>query len=199
MSDATGAGSLTALPVIETQAGDVSAYIPTNVISITDGQIFLENELFLKGIRPAINVGLSVSRVGSAAQMKAMKQVSGTMKLDLAQFREVAAFAQFGSDMDAATQQQLARGTRLTELLKQNQYEPMDVATQVCVIYTGVRGHLDVIKPEQVTDFEAKFVDHLRSAQTDLLNGISEGGVLTEALEEKLKTVIADFIATYTA
>merc|ERR1712037_138507 len=199
MSDPTGAGSLTALPVIETQAGDVSAYIPTNVISITDGQIFLENELFLKGIRPAINVGLSVSRVGSAAQMKAMKQVSGTMKLDLAQFREVAAFAQFGSDMDAATQQQLARGTRLTELLKQNQYEPMDVATQVCVIYTGVRGHLDVIKPEQVTDFEAKFVDHLRSAQTDLLNGISEGGVLTEALEEKLKTVIADFIATYTA
>merc|ERR1712037_297320 len=156
MSDPTGAGSLTALPVIETQAGDVSAYIPTNVISITDGQIFLENELFLKGIRPAINVGLSVSRVGSAAQMKAMKQVSGTMKLDLAQFREVAAFAQFGSDMDAATQQQLARGTRLTELLKQNQYEPMDVATQVCVIYTGVRGHLDVIKPEQVTDFEAK-------------------------------------------
>merc|ERR1712010_139513 len=199
MSDEFGAGSLTALPVIETQAGDVSAYIPTNVISITDGQIFLENELFLKGIRPAINVGLSVSRVGSAAQMKAMKQVSGTMKLDLAQFREVAAFAQFGSDMDAATQQQLARGTRLTELLKQNQYEPMDVATQVCVIYTGVRGHLDVIKPEQVTDFEAKFVDHLRSAQTDLLNGISEGGVLTEALEEKLKTVITDFIATYTA
>merc|ERR1712032_1465814 len=167
MSDPTGAGSLTALPVIETQAGDVSAYIPTNVISITDGQIFLENELFLKGIRPAINVGLSVSR--------------------------------FGSAMDAATQQQLARGTRLTELLKQNRYEPMDVATQVCVIYTGVRGHLDVIKPEQVTDFEAKFVDHLRSAQTDLLNGISEGGVLTEALEEKLKTVITDFIATYTA
>merc|ERR1719223_576935 len=199
MNEHHGAGSLTALPVIETQAGDVSAYIPTNVISITDGQIFLETELFYRGIRPAINVGLSVSRVGSAAQMKAMKQVSGTMKLDLAQFREVAAFAQFGSDMDAATQQQLARGTRLTELLKQNQYEPMDVATQVCVIYTGVRGHLDVIKPEQVTDFEAKFVDHLRSAQTDLLDGISEGGVLTEALEEKLKTVIADFIATYTA
>merc|ERR1712127_1110583 len=199
MSDATGAGSLTALPVIETQAGDVSAYIPTNVISITDGQIFLENELFLKGIRPAINVGLSVSRVGSAAQMKAMKRVSGTMKLDLAQYREVAAFAQFGSDMDAATQQQLARGTRLTELLKQNQYEPMDVSEQVACIFTGVRGHLDVIKPEQVTDFEAKFVDHLRSAQTDLLDGISEGGVLTEALEEKLKTVIADFIATYTA
>merc|ERR1712188_122741 len=144
MSEEThGGGSLTAMPVIETQAGDVSAYIPTNVISITDGQIFLENELFYKGIRPAVNVGLSVSRVGSAAQLKAMKQVSGTMKLDLAQFREVAAFAQFGSDMDASTQQLLSRGTRLTELLKQNQYTPMRVGTQVCVIYTGVRGHLD--------------------------------------------------------
>merc|ERR1712121_430359 len=143
MSDECGAGSLTALPVIETQAGDVSAYIPTNVISITDGQIFLENELFLKGIRPAINVGLSVSRVGSAAQMKAMKQVSGTMKLDLAQFRE---------DMDASTQQLLSRGTRLTELLKQNQYKSMPVGQQVCVIYTGVRGYLDAIKPAQVTD-----------------------------------------------
>merc|ERR1712183_1042470 len=159
ISDDLGAGSLTALPVIETQAGDVSAYIPTNVISITDGQIFLENELFLKGIRPAINVGLSVSRVGSAAQMKAMKQVSGTMKLDLAQYREVAAFAQFGSDMDASTQQLSNRGVRLTELLKQNQYKPMRVGTQVCVIYTGVRGHLDSIKPEEVVDFEAKFVD----------------------------------------
>merc|ERR1719351_689697 len=135
MSDPMGGGSLTALPVIETQAGDVSAYIPTNVISITDGQIFLETELFYKGIRPAINVGLSVSRVGSAAQMKAMKQVSGTMKLDLAQYREVAAFAQFGSDMDASTQQLLSRGQRLTELLKQNQYKPMSVGQQVCVIY----------------------------------------------------------------
>merc|ERR1712242_91172 len=145
ISDDLGAGSLTALPVIETQAGDVSAYIPTNVISITDGQIFLENELFLKGIRPAINVGLSVSRVGSAAQMKAMKQVSGTMKLDLAQFREVAAFAQFGSDMDAATQQLLNRGVRLTELLKQSQYSPMDIAEQVACIFCGVRGHLDKV------------------------------------------------------
>merc|ERR1712048_480943 len=160
-----GGGSLTALPVIETQAGDVSAYIPTNVISITDGQIFLETELFYKGIRPAINVGLSVPRVGSAAQMKAMKQVSGTMKLDLAQFREVAAFAQFGSDLDASTQQLLSRGTRLTELLKQNQYQPMDVAEQVCVIYSGVRGHLDAIKPEQVTDFEEKFVNHITTSQ----------------------------------
>merc|ERR1712123_172679 len=163
ISDDLGAGSLTALPVIETQAGDVSAYIPTNVISITDGQIFLE------GIRPAINVGLSVSRVGSAAQMKAMKQVSGTMKLDLAQFREVAAFAQFGSDMDASTQQLLSRGTRLTELLKQNQYKPMPVGQQVCVIYTGVRGYLDAFKPEQVTDFEEKFVAHLQSAHPGLM------------------------------
>merc|ERR1719187_548921 len=199
ISDDLGAGSLTALPVIETQAGDVSAYIPTNVISITDGQIFLENELFLKGIRPAINVGLSVSRVGSAAQMKAMKQVSGTMKLDLAQYREVAAFAQFGSDMDASTQQLLSRGTRLTELLKQNQYKPMDVAVQVCVIYSGVRGHLDAIKPEQVTDFEEKFVNHITTSQQGLLDGIKAAGQLTPELEETLKGVIADFLATYTA
>merc|ERR1712188_248925 len=197
ISDDLGAGSLTALPVIETQAGDVSAYIPTNVISITDGQIFLENELFLKGIRPAINVGLSVSRVGSAAQLKAMKQVSGTMKLDLAQFREVAAFAQFGSDMDASTQQLLSRGTRLTELLKQNQYTPMRVGTQVCVIYTGVRGHLDTIKPEQVVDFEAKFVDHLLGSQMALIDGIEAAGELTADLEETLKGVIADFLVSY--
>merc|ERR1712227_581877 len=199
MSDACGGGSLTALPVIETQAGDVSAYIPTNVISITDGQIFLENELFSKGIRPAINVGLSVSRVGSAAQTGAMKQVSGTMKLDLAQYREVAAFAQFGSDMDASTQQLLSRGQRLTELLKQNQYKPMDVAVQVCVIYTGVRGHLDAITPEQVTDFEEKFVDHITTSQQDLLNGITSAGQLTPELEETLKGVIADFLAGYLA
>merc|ERR1712139_593204 len=199
MSDDMGAGSLTALPVIETQAGDVSAYIPTNVISITDGQIFLETELFHKGIRPAINVGLSVSRVGSAAQLKAMKQVSGTMKLDLAQFREVAAFAQFGSDMDASTQQLLSRGTRLTELLKQNQYTPMRVGTQVCVIYTGVRGHLDSIKPEEVVDFEAKFVDHLLGSQMALVDGIEAAGQLTEALEEQLKGVIADFLVSYKA
>merc|ERR1712017_39145 len=197
ISDDLGAGSLTALPVIETQAGDVSAYIPTNVISITDGQIFLENELFLKGIRPAINVGLSVSRVGSAAQLKAMKQVSGTMKLDLAQFREVAAFAQFGSDMDASTQQLLSRGTRLTELLKQNQYTPMRVGTQVCVIFAGVRGHLDTIKPEQVVDFEAKFVDHLLGSQMALIDGIEAAGELTADLEETLKGVIADFLVSY--
>jgi len=197
ISDDLGAGSLTALPVIETQAGDVSAYIPTNVISITDGQIFLENELFLKGIRPAINVGLSVSRVGSAAQMKAMKQVSGTMKLDLAQFREVAAFAQFGSDMDASTQQLLSRGTRLTELLKQNQYKPMPVGQQVCVIYTGVRGYLDAIKPEQVTDFEEKFVAHLEASHAGLMSGIEAAGQLTPELEEQLKGVIADFMSSY--
>merc|ERR1711917_159399 len=197
ISDDLGAGSLTALPVIETQAGDDSAYIPTNVISITDGQIFLENELFLKGIRPAINVGLSVSRVGSAAQMKAMKQVSGTMKLDLAQYREVAAFAQFGSDMDASTQQLLSRGTRLTELLKQNQYKPMPVGQQVCVIYTGVRGYLDAIKPEQVTDFEEKFVAHLEASHAGLMSGIEAAGQLTPELEEQLKGVIADFMASY--
>merc|ERR1712224_1114833 len=147
-------GSLTALPVIETQAGDVSAYIPTNVISITDGQIFLENELFYQGQRPAISVGLSVSRVGSAAQVKAMKQVSGTMKLDLAQYREVAAFAQFGSDLDAATQQLLNRGEKLTELLKQRQYVPMPSEEQVCVLYAGVRGYLDKIATNEIGQFE---------------------------------------------
>merc|ERR1719473_2467477 len=192
-----GGGSLTALPVIETQAGDVSAFIPTNVISITDGQIFLETELFYKGIRPAINVGLSVSRVGSAAQTKAMKAVAGKMKLELAQYREVAAFAQFGSDLDAATQQLLSRGERLTELLKQGQYVPMDVATQICVIYSGVRGHLDVIKPTQVVDFEAKFVAHLESAQSALLNGITSAGQLTPELEDELKSVISNFLASY--
>src|SRR6202000_2121642 len=138
-----GAGSLTALPIIETQAGDVSAYIPTNVISITDGQIFLETELFYKGVRPAVNVGLSVSRVGSAAQVKAMKQVAGSIKLDLAQYREMEAFAQFGSDLDAATQKLLARGARLTELLKQGQYAPLQMEEQVCVLYAGVKGYLD--------------------------------------------------------
>merc|ERR1719149_468239 len=146
-----GSGSLTALPVIETQAGDVSAYIPTNVISITDGQIFLETDLFYRGIRPAINVGLSVSRVGSAAQMKAMKQVAGTLKLELAQYREVAAFAQFGSDLDAATQQQLNRGEKLTELLKQNQFVPMSAEEQVCVLYAGVRGYIDAVDVDKVT------------------------------------------------
>uniref|UniRef100_A0A8C6KNI1 ATP synthase subunit alpha n=1 Tax=Nothobranchius furzeri TaxID=105023 RepID=A0A8C6KNI1_NOTFU len=170
MNDNFGGGSLTALPVIETQAGDVSAYIPTNVISITDGQIFLETELFYKGIRPAINVGLSVSRVGSAAQTRAMKQVAGTMKLELAQYREVAAFAQFGSDLDAATQQLLNRGVRLTELLKQGQYSPMAIEEQVAVIYAGVRGHLDKMEPSKITKFEKAFLQHILSQQQDLLH-----------------------------
>merc|ERR1712084_11379 len=162
MNEETMGGSLTALPVIETQAGDVSAYIPTNVISITDGQIFLGTELFYKGIRPAINVGLSVSRVGSAAQTKAMKQVSGTLKLELAQYREVAAFAQFGSDLDAATQHLLNRGEKLVELLKQNQYVPMPFQDQVICIYSGVRGYLDKIDPSRITEFEKQFIAHIK-------------------------------------
>merc|ERR1719506_1148408 len=163
MSDELGAGSLTSLPVIETQAGDVSAYIPTNVISITDGQIFLESELFYQGIRPAVNVGLSVSRVGSAAQVKAMKQIAGTMKLELAQYREVAAFAQFGSDLDAATQAQLKRGERLVELLKQDQYVPMPIEDQVVAVFSGVRGFLDRIDTADVNKFEASWVNHMKN------------------------------------
>jgi len=197
MSKESGGGSLTALPVIETQAGDVSAYIPTNVISITDGQIFLESELFYKGIRPAINVGLSVSRVGSAAQTKAMKQVAGSMKLELAQYREVAAFAQFGSDLDAATQSLLNRGIRLTELLKQGQYVPMDITEQVATIYAGVRGHLDKLEPGKVTAFEAAFVQHIRSAHTDLLAQISADGKLTEETEGKLKELVIAFVGSF--
>merc|ERR1719454_2477349 len=197
MSEAFGGGSLTALPVIETQAGDVSAYIPTNVISITDGQIFLETELFHKGVRPAINVGLSVSRVGSAAQTKAMKQVSGTMKLDLAQYREIAAFAQFGSDMDAATQQQLNRGVRLTELLKQIQYAPMDIAEQVTVVFCGVRGYLDKVAPNKVTEFEEHFLTHIRAYHADLLETIRTEGKLSDATEATLKEVVPAFVKSY--
>jgi len=198
MNDDHGGGSLTALPVIETQAGDVSAYIPTNVISITDGQIFLETELFYKGIRPAINVGLSVSRVGSAAQMRAMKQVAGTMKLELAQYREVAAFAQFGSDLDAATQQLLSRGVRLTELLKQGQYTPMAVEEQVAVIFAGVRGYLDKVDPSRITTFEKEFLAHMLSSHQDLLKDIREAGKLSEETESKLKQVVIDFLAGFT-
>jgi len=197
MSKESGGGSLTALPVIETQAGDVSAYIPTNVISITDGQIFLESELFYKGIRPAINVGLSVSRVGSAAQTKAMKQVAGSMKLELAQYREVAAFAQFGSDLDAATQSLLNRGIRLTELLKQGQYVPMDITEQVATIYAGVRGHLDKLEPGKVTAFEAAFVEHIRAAHQDLLAQISADGKLTDDTEAKLKELVVAFVGGF--
>jgi len=197
MSDAMGSGSLTALPVIETQAGDVSAYIPTNVISITDGQIFLETELFYKGIRPAINVGLSVSRVGSAAQTKSMKQVAGSMKLELAQYREVAAFAQFGSDLDAATQQLLNRGVRLTELLKQGQYVPMPIEDQVAVIYCGVRGFLDKLDPAKITDFEKAFLEHIRATQQSLLSTIAKDGHLSEASDKALNKVVVDFMATF--
>ncbi|MFM9889209.1 MAG: F0F1 ATP synthase subunit alpha [Rickettsiales bacterium] len=191
MSDDKGAGSMTALPVIETQAGDVSAYIPTNVISITDGQIFLETELFYKGVRPAVNVGLSVSRVGSSAQVKAMKQVAGTIKLDLAQFREMEAFAQFGSDLDAATQKLLGRGARLTELLKQPQYAPLQMEEQVCVIYAGVKGHLDDIPVNQVGMFEAELLRDLRGRDKALLDTIKKEEKLTDDSEAKLKEIIA--------
>lgn len=185
-----GGGSMTALPVIETQAGDVSAYIPTNVISITDGQIFLETELFYKGIRPAINVGLSVSRVGSAAQIKAMKQVAGKLKLELAQYREVAAFAQFGSDLDAATQQLLNRGAQLTELLKQKQFVPMVAEEQVCVIFAGVRGYLDKMVTADISKFEAKFIAHLRATHSSLLDKIRKEGKLDPADEQNLNTIL---------
>ncbi|XP_062307673.1 ATP synthase subunit alpha, mitochondrial [Osmerus eperlanus] len=197
MNDNFGGGSLTALPVIETQAGDVSAYIPTNVISITDGQIFLETELFYKGIRPAINVGLSVSRVGSAAQTKAMKQVAGTMKLELAQYREVAAFAQFGSDLDAATQQLLNRGVRLTELLKQGQYCPMAIEEQVTVIYAGVRGHLDKMDPNKITKFEKAFLQHVLSQHQDLLATIRTDGQISPASDATLKQIVLTFLSSF--
>ncbi|EDL09446.1 ATP synthase, H+ transporting, mitochondrial F1 complex, alpha subunit, isoform 1, isoform CRA_c [Mus musculus] len=197
MNDSFGGGSLTALPVIETQAGDVSAYIPTNVISITDGQIFLETELFYKGIRPAINVGLSVSRVGSAAQTRAMKQVAGTMKLELAQYREVAAFAQFGSDLDAATQQLLSRGVRLTELLKQGQYSPMAIEEQVAVIYAGVRGYLDKLEPSKITKFENAFLSHVISQHQSLLGNIRSDGKISEQSDAKLKEIVTNFLAGF--
>jgi F-type H+-transporting ATPase subunit alpha len=178
-----GSGSLTALPVIETQAGDVSAYIPTNVISITDGQIFLETELFYKGIRPAINVGLSVSRVGAAAQIKAMKQVAGSLKLELAQYREVAAFAQFGSDLDAVTQQLLNRGEKLTELLKQKQYVPMPVEEQACILFAGVKGYLDKIQTSEIEKFETLFRAHLKGKHQNILTEIKTAGKISDKLD----------------
>merc|ERR1711994_316618 len=186
MSDAMGSGSLTALPIIETQAGDVSAYIPTNVISITDGQIFLETELFHKGVRPAINVGLSVSRVGSAAQTKSMKQVAGSMKLELAQYREVAAFAQFGSDLDAATQQLLNRGEKLTELLKQKQYVPMPVEEQACVLFAGVRGYLDKIQTTEIGKFEKMYLESLHSKAAHIPTTIRNEGYISDKTESEL-------------
>ena len=190
MSDAEGAGSLTALPVIETQAGDVSAYIPTNVISITDGQIFLETELFFKGIRPAVNVGLSVSRVGSAAQIKAMKQVSGSIKLDLAQFREMEAFSQFASDLDQSTRNLLDRGRRLTEILKQPQYKPLTVEEQVVVIYAGVNGFLDKIEIKDVTNFEKDLLKKLKIDGKDIIGSIAK----EQSIPDNLKVKIDDFL-----
>jgi len=199
VSDALGAGSLTALPVIETQAGDVSAYIPTNVISITDGQIFLETELFNQGVRPAVNVGLSVSRVGSAAQMKAMKQVSGTLKLDLAQYREVAAFAQFGSDLDAATQKQLNRGARLVEMLKQDQFVPISVEEQVVILFAGVRGHLDEVEVSDVAAFEVSWRKYIKDNHSDILETIVKEGELSEALEARLSEICSNFVSNFSA
>jgi F-type H+/Na+-transporting ATPase subunit alpha len=197
MNDERGAGSLTALPVIETQANDVSAYIPTNVISITDGQIFLETDLFYQGIRPAVNVGLSVSRVGSSAQTKAMKKVAGRIKGELAQYREMAAFAQFGSDLDATTQRLLNRGARLTELLKQPQFSPLKMEEQVCVIYAGVNGYLDPIPVARVKAFEEGLLTLLRSQQGDLLKTIRESGDLTDATTAKLKGVVDAYAKTF--
>ena len=197
MSDDKGAGSLTALPVIETQAGDVSAYIPTNVISITDGQIFLETGLFYQGVRPAVNVGISVSRVGSAAQIKAMKQVAGTMKLDLAQYREMASFAQFASDLDQATKNLLARGARLTEMLKQPQYHPMSVAEEVVAIYAGVRGYLDTLPIDKVRDFEEKALQDIRANYPEFLTEIETNKVISDELEGKLAEFYKSFSQRY--
>ena len=193
LNDENGGGSLTALPIIETQASDVSAYIPTNVISITDGQIFLETELFFQGVRPAVNVGISVSRVGSAAQIKAMKQVAGTIKLELAQYREMAAFAQFGSDLDASTQQLLKRGSKLTELLKQGQYSPLKVEEQVVTIFAGVKGYLDDIDNSKIKNFEDQLLGSMKSQSPDILKNIVLSGKLDETNEKKLKDFITNF------
>jgi len=197
VNDKLGSGSLTALPIIETQAGDLSAFIPTNVISITDGQIFLESELFYRGIRPAVNVGLSVSRVGSAAQTKAMKKVAGSIKLELAQYREMAAFAQFASDMDASTQQLLARGSRLVELLKQPQYSPLPMEEQVVSIYAGVNGYLDAIDVNKISRFENDLMNLIKGSYKDILKSIRDEQSLSEKTEEKLKKAIEEFMKTF--
>jgi F-type H+-transporting ATPase subunit alpha len=197
LNEDNGSGSLTALPIIETQANDVSAYIPTNVISITDGQIFLETDLFYQGIRPAVNVGISVSRVGSSAQIKAMKQVAGSIKGELAQYREMASFAKFGSDLDASTQRLLARGERLTELLKQPQYAPLKVEEQVCVIYAGTRGYLDKIPTSSVGRFEKELLARLHSKHTKLLDGIRTKKALDAELEGELKSTLESFSSTF--
>ena len=193
LSDDKGGGSLTALPIIETQAGDISAYIPTNVISITDGQIFLETELFNQGIRPAVNVGLSVSRVGSAAQTKAMKKVAGSIKLELAQYREMAAFAQFGSDLDASTQRLLNRGSKLTELLKQDQYSPMSVAQQVIAVFSGVRGYLDDVELTDIKNLEKRIYEKVKSSNPEIIENINNTGKLDEETEKKLASLIKEF------
>ncbi len=199
MNDDEGAGSLTALPIIETQGNDVSAFIPTNVISITDGQIFLETDLFYQGIRPALNVGLSVSRVGSSAQIKAMKQVAGPIKGELAQYREMAAFAQFGSDLDASTQKLLARGERLTELLKQDQYSPLQVEEQVCVIYAGTRGYLDSIAVRDVGRYEKELLSHLHGEHSSILTDIATEKKLTDDIEDRLKSALNKFTEGFSA
>ena len=193
LSDVNGGGSLTALPIIETQAGDVSAYIPTNVISITDGQIFLETQLFNQGIRPAVNVGLSVSRVGSAAQTKAMKKVAGSIKLELAQYREMAAFAQFGSDLDAATQKLLNRGSKLTELLKQNQYSPLTMAEQVITVFTGVRGYLDDVELDQIKNFEKDILEKIKNEKSEIMSTIQNSGKLEKETEDLLIEIIQEY------
>jgi len=193
LNDDKGGGSLTALPIIETQAGDISAYIPTNVISITDGQIFLETELFNQGIRPAVNVGLSVSRVGSAAQTKAMKKVAGSIKLELAQYREMAAFAQFGSDLDASTQRLLNRGSKLTELLKQDQYSPMSVAQQVIAVFSGVRGYLDDVELTDIKNLEKQIYEKVKSSNPEIIENINNTGKLDEETEKKLASLIEEF------
>ena len=185
-----GSGSLTALPIIETQAGDVSAYIPTNVISITDGQIFLETDLFYQGIRPAINVGLSLSRVGSAAQVKGMKQVSGSIKLELAQYREMAAFAQFGSDLDVSTQKLLNRGERLTELLKQDQYSPMTVAEQVISVFAGVKGYLDDVDSGKIKGFEKDIIEKIKNDKSEIIEAIQSSRKLDKDTENQLKKIM---------
>jgi len=199
LSDALGGGSLTALPIIETQAGDISAYIPTNVISITDGQIFLEADLFYAGVRPAINVGRSVSRVGGDAQIKAMKKVAGHLRLELSQYRELAAFAQFGSDLDKATQARLIRGERTVEILKQGQYQPMPVEEQVVVIYAATNGYLDDLPVESVRKWEAGFLNFMRTERPEILETIRTTGQLSEETENKLKQAIVEFKGRFVA
>jgi F-type H+-transporting ATPase subunit alpha len=193
MNNSRGGGSLTALPIIETQAGDVSAYIPTNVISITDGQIYLETDLFYSGVRPAINVGLSVSRVGGSAQIKAMKQVAGSLRLDLAQYREMAAFAQFGSDLDAATQRQLNRGSRLVEILKQGQYEPLSVEKQILIIYAGTNGFVDHLPVSAIKRYEQELIAFVESKYPEMLQEIVKKRELNDELRQKINKVLEEF------